>query len=106
MTKLIYVLSSIMLIISLVSFVFISLPSAKSVFKPAKQILPIEKEAIDLSCREGLDCQIKDVGNQCGYYPMCVNKKFIPKPPELNSIICGFPSIKECQCLNNQCQGF
>lgn len=61
---------------------------------------------IDISCNQALDCQIKNVGNQCGYYPMCVNKVFLPNPPELNSMICGFPSIKECRCIKNKCEGF
>lgn len=30
-------------------------------------------EAVDYSCGEASDCQVKDVGNYCGYYPRCVN---------------------------------
>jgi len=108
MIKLLYVFSSFMLIISLVSFVIVVLPPAEKIFKPTAQInLKSEiKTSIDFSCQKDSDCQIKDVGNQCGYYPMCVNKDFIPQSPELDSMICGFPSINQCRCLKNKCQGF
>jgi len=105
MTKILYVLSSIMLIVSLVTLIFVSLPPAKSVFVPNEQIIPESKDKIDLTCKNSSDCQIKNVGNQCGYYPMCVNKNFQPNPPELDSMICGFPSIENCQCVKSQCQG-
>lgn len=106
MIKFIYVFSSTMLVISLITFIYISLPSANSIFYPAKEVISVKEKFIDLSCVQGSDCQIKDIGNQCGYYPMCVNKNFIPNPPELDSMICGFPSINGCQCIENKCQGF
>ncbi|MFW5847033.1 MAG: hypothetical protein ACOCUU_02625 [Nanoarchaeota archaeon] len=58
---------------------------------------------IDYSCEIDSDCEIKNVGNECGYYPKCVNKNFKPNPPELKSSDCGFPLIDHCKCINNQC---
>jgi hypothetical protein len=60
---------------------------------------------IDYSCETDSDCEIKNVGNQCGYFPECVNKNFVPNPPELDSIICGFPSIESCECVESKCIG-
>ncbi len=60
---------------------------------------------IDYSCTIASDCEIKNVGNGCGYYPECVNKNFIPTPPELGSNVCGFPSINFCACVHNKCVG-
>lgn len=94
-----------MLVVSLVSLILVSLQPIKSTFIPVGQIIPENKNKIDLKCQNGSDCQIKNVGNQCGYYPMCVNKNFQPNPPELNSMICGFPSIDNCRCIENKCQG-
>jgi hypothetical protein len=64
-----------------------------------------EPRTIDYSCNTASDCEIKDIGNQCGYYPACVNKAFEPRPPELDSMVCGFPSITQCRCVQSQCVG-
>ena len=60
---------------------------------------------IDYSCNIDSDCEIKNVGNLCGYYPQCVNKDFIPNPPELDSVVCGFPAIDGCKCIASKCRG-
>ena len=60
----------------------------------------------DLSCETDSDCEIKDVGNFCGYYPMCVNKGYEPNPPEIKSAVCGFKEIRGCKCVENECVGF
>ncbi len=60
---------------------------------------------IDYSCNAYSDCEIKNVGNYCGYYPLCVNINYQPHPPELKSNICGFPSIDGCECVENKCRG-
>lgn len=60
---------------------------------------------IDYSCTVDSDCEIKNVGNLCGGYPECVNKNFVPNPPELDSMICGFPSIDGCKCIAGKCEG-
>jgi hypothetical protein len=64
---------------------------------------PLKDEGIDYSCNSDEDCVIKNIGNQCGYYPACVNRNFIPDPPELDSVICGFPDIDRCECIENMC---
>jgi hypothetical protein len=68
---------------------------------------------IDYSCSVDSDCEIKNVGNGCGYFPNCVNKNAITDPDfiaeaytraELTSV-CGFPSIDNCICVDNVCKG-
>ncbi len=63
------------------------------------------KREINYSCNADSDCEIKNVGNACGGYPLCVNKSFIPNPPELDSMVCGFPSIDGCKCVEKKCVG-
>lgn len=60
---------------------------------------------IDYSCNVDSDCEIKNVGNHCGYFPLCVNKNFRPHRPELESYICSWPSIDGCKCVENRCRG-
>ncbi len=62
-----------------------------------------DKAGIDFSCNSDSDCVIKDVGNMCGGYPLCVNQDFKPNPPELDSNVCGWPSINYCECKENEC---
>lgn len=66
----------------------------------------------DRSCQTDSDCAVKDVGNCCGYYPMCVNKDARTDPAAVRAqcdkdgmaSICGFQEISSCQCVDNQCQ--
>jgi hypothetical protein len=61
-------------------------------------------DSIDYSCRSNSDCVIKDVGNCCGYYPACTNKKSKVNRTDLGALCsgvggaCGFPSIDACRC--------
>ena len=65
------------------------------------------------SCQTDSDCAVKNVGNCCGYFPMCVNKDARTDPAAVRaqcakdgmSSICGFQEISGCQCVDNQCQG-
>jgi hypothetical protein len=66
---------------------------------------------LDLSCETDNDCAIKDVGNCCGYYPMCVNKNS-PVDPEGVAAqcrakgridVCGFQNIESCSCVAHKC---
>ena len=69
---------------------------------------------IDYSCQSDADCVIKDVGNCCGYYPMCVNKAAKTDPKLVQeycakkglSSICGFPSLSGCHCVDARCEGY
>ncbi|HLC73968.1 MAG TPA: hypothetical protein VJH20_05030 [Candidatus Nanoarchaeia archaeon] len=71
------------------------------------------KRKIDYSCLVDKDCQIKNIGNCCGYYLQCVNKDFLP---DLKSVQkeceesgfkgnCGFREIHSCKCIDNWCEG-
>jgi hypothetical protein len=66
---------------------------------------------VDYSCRVDADCEVKNVGNCCGYYPACVNVDS-PTFPDLVRArceaegmmsICGFPEISGCQCVEGRC---
>ena len=67
---------------------------------------------LDYSCKTNDDCAVKDVGNCCGYYPKCLNKKQQTSPEIVRETcknqklasICGFSDIKECGCRNNRCE--
>ncbi len=61
--------------------------------------------SIDYSCQQDTDCEVKNVGNRCGGYLLCVNSEFEPNPPELYSSDCGFKSVEECECVQNRCEG-
>jgi hypothetical protein len=64
------------------------------------------------TCRTDADCTVKDVGNCCGYFPMCVNKDAKTDPAAVRAqcekdgmaSICGFKEISGCQCVQGTCQ--
>lgn len=64
------------------------------------------------SCRTDSDCAVKDVGNCCGYFPMCVNKDARTDPAAVRaqcakdgmSSICGFQDVSGCRCVDSRCQ--
>ena len=66
---------------------------------------------VDYACTTSADCAVKNVGNCCGYYPMCVNKdaKTDPKAVQAQcaksgmASVCGFPAISSCSCVKGQC---
>lgn len=68
--------------------------------------------APDLSCRVADDCEVKNVGNCCGYYPACVNRNSRGDPEAVRaecartgtSSVCGFPDIQACDCVEGQCR--
>jgi len=68
---------------------------------------------INYSCNEDSDCVIKDVGNCCGYYPKCVNSDAKVSRDTVEKVcseggligVCGFPSIKSCECSGGKCIG-
>ncbi|MBS3174516.1 hypothetical protein J4440_01415 [Candidatus Woesearchaeota archaeon] len=69
------------------------------------------QKTIDYSCNQNSDCEKKDVGNCCGYYPQCTNKNFNPDKELVKELckssdqfsICGFEEIASCECINNKC---
>ena len=64
------------------------------------------------SCKTNGDCVVKDVGNCCGYFPMCVNKDAKTDPAAVRAqcekdgkaSICGFREVSGCQCVKGQCE--
>jgi hypothetical protein len=66
----------------------------------------------DLSCRLASDCEVKNVGNCCGYFPACVNRDSPVDPDAVRaecartgtSSICGWQDIQACDCVQGQCQ--
>ena len=67
---------------------------------------------LDTSCRVDSDCQVKNVGNCCGYFPACVNKDAQPDPQAVQArcaetgmaSVCGFREIQACSCVESRCQ--
>ncbi len=66
----------------------------------------------DRRCKIDSDCAVKDVGNCCGRFPMCVNKNAKTDPAAVAAqcakqgmaSICGFEEITACQCVDGQCK--
>lgn len=64
------------------------------------------------SCRSDADCAVKDVGNCCGYYPMCVNKDAVTDPAAVRAAcasegmaaVCGFREVRGCTCKAGVCE--
>ena len=70
-------------------------------------------EEMNYACLEDQDCEIKDVHNCCGFYPLCVNTlaKTDPKYVESACIegglvsVCGYQLIVSCRCVGGLCRG-
>lgn len=67
---------------------------------------------LDTGCRVDSDCEVKNVGNCCGYFPACVNKDAQPDPGAVQArcaelgmaSVCGFREIQACTCVENRCE--
>ena len=67
---------------------------------------------LDRSCRVDSDCEVKNVGNCCGYYPACVNRDARPDPAAVQAAcagsgiagVCGFQEIQACACVASTCE--
>ena len=85
-------------------------PDANS-SNPASLAEATGKQEIDYSCETAADCEIKDVGNCCGYYPACVNRQSATFPEQVKAEcekegrmgVCGFPEISGCDCVEGRC---
>jgi hypothetical protein len=70
------------------------------------------RETLDVSCKTDADCEVKDIGSCCGYYPRCVNVNARTDPAGVQAdcqregrmSICGFPAITGCTCNAGQCE--
>ena len=73
---------------------------------------PKSGDALGRGCNTDSDCAVKDVGNCCGAYPMCVNKGTRTDPAAVRAqcekdgmaSICGFQEVSGCQCVKGQCE--
>lgn len=71
----------------------------------------IEGGVVEFGCSVDNDCQVKDVGNCCGYFPACVNRDSETFPERVRAQcekegrmgVCGFPAINACRCIDNRC---
>jgi hypothetical protein len=71
-----------------------------------------DPSAPDRRCKVDSDCAVKDVGNCCGRFPMCVNKNARTDPAAVSAqcakqgmaSICGFEEVTACQCVDGQCK--
>lgn len=67
---------------------------------------------VDRSCRTDSDCAVKDVGNCCGAYPMCVNTNASTNPAAVQAqcgkdglaSVCGFREVAGCSCKQGRCE--
>jgi hypothetical protein len=85
-----------------------------AVAEPAPGSVPAlgKTEGPARTCKTDADCTVKDVGNCCGYFPMCVNKDAKTDPAAVRAqcekdgmaSICGFKEISGCQCVQGTCQ--
>lgn len=81
------------------------LPAEKVSPKGAK---PVE---LDFSCKSDADCEVKNVGNCCGYYPACVNRNSPTDPEGVQAqcaksgmmSVCGWADISSCSCKQGKC---
>ena len=89
-------------------------PATPPTVEPAPGNLPLSGNPAspDRTCSTDADCTVKDVGNCCGYFPMCVNKDAKTDPAAVRAqcekdgmaSICGFKEISGCQCVQGTCQ--
>ena len=86
---------------------------------PNAQILDTMETASNISasnpnrsCKTNSDCAVKDVGNCCGAYPMCVSKDAKTDPAAVRAqcakdgmaSTCGFQEVSGCECVKGQCE--
>ena len=72
---------------------------------------PMAADQVDYRCKTDADCEVKNVGNCCGYYPACVNHESPTFPDRVKAEcakksmmgVCGFPEIKGCACVEGKC---
>ena len=75
--------------------------------------IPSDRVALDASCKVDADCEVKDVGSCCGFYPRCLNKGTQTFPERVKAqcgkegrvSACGFPAITSCECVQGKCSG-
>lgn len=74
---------------------------------------PTDAGSLNTSCKVDADCEIKDVGSCCGFYPRCLNRGTQTFPDRVKAqcgnegrvSTCGFPAITSCECVQGKCSG-
>ncbi len=78
--------------------------------REAAESVPVDE--VDRSCRVDADCEVKNIGNCCGYYPACVNRNSPTFPERVRArceaegmmSVCGFREISDCRCVEGRCE--
>lgn len=87
-------------------------PAAPTTTAPVEHADSANPMAPDRSCRTDADCAVKDVGNCCGRFPLCVNKDAKVDPAAVRAqcakdgmaSACGFQEVGGCQCVQGRCE--
>jgi hypothetical protein len=87
-------------------------PPADSPPPAATPVVRGPASAPDASCRVAADCEVKNVGNCCGYFPACVNRDATVDPEAVRAecersgmaSVCGWKDIESCDCVQGQCR--
>lgn len=87
-------------------------PAAPTTTAPVEHAGSANPMAPDRSCRTDADCAVKDVGNCCGRFPLCVNKDAKIDPAAVRAqcakdgmaSTCGFQEVGGCQCVQGRCE--
>lgn len=88
-------------------------PARDVVVPPSDTSVKQELAPVDATCAVDADCEVKDVGNCCGYMPACVNRSAQPDPAAVQrecqrtgaSGVCGFQELSGCRCEAKRCVG-
>jgi len=79
--------------------------------KPTPTTLGEYYDSLDISCATDRDCEVKNIGNCCGYFPECVNTNAVTDPALAETLCddrvsaCGFAEITKCRCVAGKCTG-
>jgi len=104
-------IAAVIIVLVAVFLFFVLWPS---VFKPAKPVpttLGEYYDSLDMSCTIDRDCEVKNIGNCCGYFPECVNTNAVTDPALAETLCddrvsaCGFAEITKCRCVAGKCTG-
>ncbi|MDH5833142.1 hypothetical protein [Luteimonas kalidii] len=87
-------------------------PAPDSAPPAAAPVAPEHATAPDTTCRVADDCEVKNVGNCCGYFPACVNRDATVDPDAVRAecersgmaSVCGWKEIQACDCVQGQCR--
>jgi hypothetical protein len=71
------------------------------------------RNQINYNCAVDSDCEVKNIGDCCGYYPKCVNSEanvdpeLVSKTCQKEGLVsgCGYQDVDICECISGQCVG-